>query len=90
MDWNKIYDILIETCQAPEFGRAQFVAEKGNFREYRFQGALGFGGKIYRKDRYVDGCWLNALTVNCYWEDSTHDRENMIAAANERLKEFWA
>lgn len=45
--------------------------------EYRFQGALGFGGKLWMvRDR---------LYVNCYREDETPERLEMIHKANERL-----
>src|ERR1700743_1201522 len=47
-------------------------------REWRFIGALGFGGKFWRFDgRYA---------VNCYPEDRTPARDAMIAKCNELLK----
>jgi hypothetical protein len=49
--------------------------------EYRFQGALGFGGKV----------WLNNGEfpyVTCYPEDLTDEREAMIRSANEALKKL--
>lgn len=50
--------------------------------EFRFQGGLGSGGK-FRFPR---------MSVDCYPEDATAARNNMIAAANEalgRLREAW-
>lgn len=47
-------------------------------REYRFQGALGFGGKLWRDS---DG----VMRVSCYREDETPDRLAMIEATNAAL-----
>lgn len=46
--------------------------------EYRFQGNLGFGGKV----------WANrgSVYVTCYPEDSNRDRETIIRACNTRLE----
>ena len=46
--------------------------------EYRFGGALGFGGK-FRFPR---------MSVDCYPEDETPARLGMIAACNEALAEL--
>jgi hypothetical protein len=81
---TKIYDILIEECGEVDCGwtRSDFlsVLANENFREYRFQGDLGFGGKLYRDHR--------KLWVNCYREDETPERLEMIRRANERLAEI--
>jgi hypothetical protein len=45
--------------------------------EWRFQGALGFGGKFYN-----DGFQWR---VGCYREDDTQPRLGMIQRTNERL-----
>lgn len=45
--------------------------------EFRFQGALGFGGKFYNDGRV----WR----VGCYGEDRTPERLAMIARANVSL-----
>jgi hypothetical protein len=79
---NEIYDILIATCRAQESNRDQFVrylGEKHDHYEFRFCGALGFGGKLYL-DRF------SGLRVDCYREDRTPERESMIADANSALK----
>lgn len=89
MNWNKIYDILVETCQAPEWTRGMFVADACAFREFRFQGALGFGGKLWKTWQQTESGWREVLSVTCYSEDSTPARRTMIALANERLREFW-
>ena len=49
-------------------------------REYRFMGALGFGGK-FRNNGNHD----NTPYVDCYSEDETAERKKMIGRANERL-----
>jgi hypothetical protein len=82
---NAIYDILVRECGAAEGrewsypGRAHFVHEFTRERptdEYRFQGALGFGGKFYPQD----------MRVSCYREDETPKRAEMVRKANEALR----
>lgn len=76
---NQVYDILIEECGAPVNGRISFVHNHSeDFREYRFQGSLGFGGKLYGDHR--------KLWVSCYREDETPERLAMIERANKRLE----
>ena len=83
---NKIYDILVEECDAEVA-----EAEKRNFvysqiklsdgcREWRFVGRLGFGGKFWNNnDRWY---------VSCYREDETPDRLAMIEKVNKRLADL--
>lgn len=54
-------------------------------REYRFIGALGFGGK-FRNNGNCD----NTPHVDCYAEHETPKRLAMIEAANRRLAELFA
>ncbi len=81
---NRIWDILIEECGATEHWRENFVHwvahQNHSGREFRFQGHLGFGGKIW--------FYLDKIYVNCYLEDETDERRAMIARANTRLKYF--
>lgn len=49
-------------------------------REWRFQGALGFGGKIY-----YDGYSQRRLRVGYYPENQTRERDAMVEKANARL-----
>lgn len=53
-------------------------------REYRFCGALGFGGK-FRNNGNRD----NVPYVDCYREDETPARLGMIQLANDRLAELF-
>lgn len=46
--------------------------------EYRFQGSLGFGGKIYFGHH-------RGLYVSCYREDETPDRKSAIGRMNAWL-----
>ena len=83
---SAIYDILIRTCGAWDTAdaRTQFVTAVDQFAaawsfEYRFQGLLGFGGKI----------WLyngDYPYVNCYKEDETKERNKAMAQANQDLR----
>lgn len=52
--------------------------------EYRFCGALGFGGKFRN-----NGNNENVPYVDCYREDQTPARMKMIAKANSRLAELF-
>ena len=81
--YNRIYDVLVEECGAndDQSNRTQwdvFWSDHHRFNtEYRFIGALGFGGKFWR----ANGRWY----VNCYRENETPERLAMIAAADKRL-----
>lgn len=74
-----VYDILVAHAGATEVGRDQFFYHQTTHRcdEYRFQGALGFGGKFRR-----DG---DRMYVDCYPEDMTDDRRARIDATNRAL-----
>lgn len=77
---NRAYDVLVEECQAPEYGRNDFVRHymiNPRATEWRFQGALGFGGKFWRSG--------GKAYVTCYVEDRTPERKAMIDRANEIL-----
>jgi hypothetical protein len=57
---------------------------KDGCREWRFCGALGFGGKFRN-----NGNRNNTPHVDCYPEDETPTRSKMIEAANARLAELF-
>lgn len=80
---NQIYDILIDTCEAPDGWKQFFVSaftQHDPPREWRFQGCLGFGGK-FRLTR--DRCY-----VDCYPEDETPNRLDVISRANKQLEQL--
>lgn len=75
---GKVYDVLMETCSAPACERESFIDHYINptpSSEWRFCGALGFGGKFRSP----------AFRVDCYPEDETPARREMISKANEQL-----
>lgn len=78
-DHDKVYDVLV--MEAGAFGhpddKASFVYahQARGCREYRFMGSLGFGGK-YRS---------RTNTVDCYPEDMTPERAEIIARTNAAL-----
>lgn len=79
---DAIYEILVEECGAAPANQWQssFVDwfEKGSDPdEWRFSGWLGFGGKFWHN--------RGKLYVNCYREDETPDRLDMIERANARI-----
>ena len=82
---NEVYDILVAECLAQDreeaydrFGFIQAQTEGQYFTyEFRFCGALGFGGKFWVND--------NRLYVTCYPESETPEINEMISKANERL-----
>lgn len=81
---DAVYALLVEHCGAydREGSREMFVyhATRG-CREYRFMGALGFGGKFYNDGR----TWR----VGCYPEDMTADRAERIDRANVALAKLY-
>ena len=81
---DRVYDALVRLCDAPddESVRAQWdhfwghASDEGR-GEFRFQGALGFGGKFwFQRDRWY---------VTCYREDETPMRKLRIAEADRAL-----
>jgi len=84
LDKNKIYDILIEECKASseDYMRDMFLHSFPECEEYRFQGNLGFGGKIWWRD------YDKRMDVTCYREDETPERLEIIQRVNKKLKEL--
>lgn len=86
-DLTKLYAILVFHCGAPQADLEQFIRyvltwDPTRSLEWRFQGSLGFGGKI----------WLynsEAPYVNFYPEDSTPLRERAVLKANDELAELF-
>ena len=64
----------------------QVLRSRGQPRcdEYRFIGALGFGGKFRNNGNHA-----NTPHVDCYPEDLTAERREMIDRANRRLAELF-
>ena len=58
---------------------------QGICAEYRFMGALGFGGKFRN-----NGNLNNTPYVDCYPENETPERLSMIDRANERLAALFS
>lgn len=73
---------LVDICGADKEGQADFVRaaqeKDGDYPslEYRFQGSLGFGGKVYLDD---------PPRVSCYPEDETPARNKQIKSVNDLL-----
>jgi hypothetical protein len=81
--------ILVEECGLrADDGRDGFVwtisDPHQDCREYRFMGALGFGGKFRNNGNRND-----TPHVDCYREDETPERLAMIERANARLAELF-
>jgi len=72
-----IWRILVEECGALEKQWDQFYYHWPQCREFRFQGDLGFGGKVYNMG---DRVW-----VDNYREHSTDETRAAIERANARL-----
>lgn len=79
-----VYDTLVRLCEADDdsLNRSSWDAWWGSDNrlatEYRFIGALGFGGKFWR----ANGAWY----VSCYREDETPMRKLRIAETNRALE----
>jgi hypothetical protein len=82
--YSKVFDLLVSIGGAHESLRADFVyhhaRETPPCDEYRFQGNLGFGGKYRRRTN----------TVDCYLEDETPERLQIIKRLNEALARLAA
>ena len=87
--WNEIYDILVTHGVATEYWRNDFRIYTNdttatNFGEYRLNGSLGFGGKLWWDNMKND----SIPYVNCYQEDETPKRLKTIKLVNEKIKEL--
>jgi hypothetical protein len=80
---NAVYTVLVEHAGAVEDMRDEFVFHlTRGCEEFRFQGSLGFGGKLYVERRR----WR----VSCYREDETPARVEAIQVTNAALDELRA
>jgi hypothetical protein len=77
---NKIYDVLAVLVSAPESCRESFIYHhvRNDCHEFRFGGALGFGGKY----------WVERNQVTYYAEDETPKLKAIVAEVNAKLKEL--
>lgn len=85
---NAVYDLLVAEAGAGEGWRLQFVFHQTEryCTEFRFMGALGFGGKFWRNWGYrSDGSWGETWYVNAYPEDLTDERRALIDRVNTEL-----
>jgi hypothetical protein len=73
-----VWNILHKHCGARAEMPDDFAIHWPECREYRFMGALGFGGKIYADPR-------EGMRVGCYPEHDTPERKKMIETANQEL-----
>ena len=74
-----IWCILVDLCEATPEDEESFVESVSSCPfslEYRFQGDLGFGGKIYME---------HPPRVSCYKGDETPERLRMIRVTNGTL-----
>jgi hypothetical protein len=95
--WERVYDVLVEECGAhprdTDAGDSlwrQFIHYMNDtagprWWEFRFMGALGFGGKFHRDEQ---GIRPPRYSVSCYPEDRTEAIEAMIDRANARLAQL--
>ena len=88
---NAIYTVLVNEAGAEEAStfRQRFVQylstdEAFEYREFRFCGKLGFGGKC-NVDVHRRKC---SVYVSCYWEDETCERRQIIHRCNSMIKEI--
>ena len=93
---SRTYDILVEHAEAieREHVRGAFVSHQvkdGGCMEYRFQGSLGFGGKLWVTLGYIPFNpvrVVNRMYVSCYPEDQTPERLKTIEKVNGLLMEL--
>lgn len=84
MSPSGIWEILVEHAGADPGGLVAFMEEasRSPVMEYRFQGMLGFGGKVWLKPSKTP-------YVTCYPEDLTDDRERAIEKTNDELRKLY-
>ena len=83
---RNVWAVLVEECGATRDHGFVHHQTSEHVTEWRFIGALGFGGKFWRtRSRRPDGSWGDWWHVNCYSEDETPARLAMIDRANARL-----
>jgi hypothetical protein len=81
-----LYDVLVKEAGAYDgdgekntFVQAALSHDENHSFEYRFQGTLGFGGKVW--------LWNGpAPYVTCYKEDETAERKAVVDRTNAELK----
>lgn len=80
---NSIVDILVEHCGVNTNRRKTIVDDLmwGKLTEYRFQGNLGFGGKLNYNN--------SKIYVSYYPEDATLEKELRVEIANSKLSEIY-
>jgi hypothetical protein len=79
---RQVWEVLVDECGASD-DRVQFAEFEHHWpacREFRFQGALGFGGKVWAS--------RGRVYVTCYPEHENTRRHEMIERANARLAEL--
>jgi hypothetical protein len=87
---DKAYTILVREAGASERGREDFLFHCGDlegfrsFREYRFGGSLGHGGK-FRIEEYHKPPFF----VTAYSEDETKKVKAMIEKTNAALSALF-
>lgn len=79
---NAVFDVLVTHAGASELTRDEFVYHQthGRCDEFRFIGALGFGGKFWQRD------WR----VSAYPEDVKRDpsKQQVVNETNAALAEL--
>lgn len=85
---RRIYNVLVEVCGAGKSDEDSFIyRHQEGCHEFRFIGALGFGGKFYNAGKSFDG--KSPWRVDCYQEDLTPKRQEVIEKANHLLGLLW-
>lgn len=91
--YQAVYDVLVAEAGASAHPQerqdfVRYMASHGGTQEWRFCGALGFGGKLWRDPIYPaarGGCY-----VTYYPEHRTPAREAIVERTNVRLAEVAA
>ena len=80
-DIRAAWAILVHVCHAPNhlWGAFEHHIRHGG-QEFRFQGKLGFGGKVWHQG--------GRLFVTCYPEDITPERSLIMSRANDALEKL--
>jgi hypothetical protein len=86
MTADEVYDILVKEAGAAEKKRADFTQRFGHESQYRFEGYLGSGGKVYYGSTWIAGKPVNdKMRVDCHLEDYNQIRKATIDRVNKLL-----
>jgi hypothetical protein len=92
IDPKLVWTVLVTSGATPDHPtqRNWFISGwQGDWDEWKFEGNLGFGGKIWREQAFVSGeGYVPTMRLSCYSEDNSPERTKIIALAETKLTDI--